>query len=56
MERPNGFVGQRGELKDLKNKINFLHPGFVFRVVGAGYHGANQEKGKFFYSYDKGKS
>ena len=56
MERPNGFVGQGGELKDLKNKINFLDPGFVFRVVGAGYHGANQEKGEFFYSYDRGKS
>lgn len=56
---PENFVGDLGkkpELKKLPSPINFTHPEFVMRFVGDSYHGADDGRGHFFYSYDKGKS
>lgn len=56
---PNGYVGDFGdkpELLALKEPIDFSHPQFAMRMVGAAYHGAEDDRGHFFYSYDAGKS
>lgn len=56
---PTNFVGDLGkkpELKKLSTPINFKHPEFMMRFVGDSYHGADDGRGHFFYSYDKGKS
>lgn len=56
---PEGFVGDFSEmpqLKTLDSPIDFRHPGFALRVVGASYHGADDGRGHFFYTYDKGKN
>lgn len=54
---PDNFVGDFGnmpELKVLGEPIDFEKPGFVMRIVGTSYHGADDPRGHFFYSYDKG--
>lgn len=51
-----GDFGAQPELKTIDSTINFTHPGFVMRVIGAGYHGAEDGRAHFFYSYDKGAS
>ena len=54
---PENFVGDFGdepEFKVLEAPINFKAPGFVMRIVGTSYHGAEDPRGHFFYSYDKG--
>ena len=51
-----GDFGREPELQTLENPIDFSHPKFAMRVVGTAYHGANDERGHFFYSYDAGKS
>lgn len=56
---PDNYVGDFGDmpaLKSLTTAINFRHPGFAMRVVGASYHGAEDGRAHFFYSYDKGNS
>ena len=56
---PEGYVGDFGdqpELKKVEKPINFHHEKFAIRVVGTAYHGANDPRGHFFYSYDGGKS
>lgn len=56
---PKNYVGDFGdmpELKPLATPVNFKHPGFAMRVVGASYHGAEDARGHFFFSYDKGDS
>ncbi len=55
---PDNYAGDFGDVPDLKTldaPINFRHPGFVMRVIGSGYHGAEDGRSHFFYSYDKGK-
>lgn len=56
---PDHFVGDFGktpELKAIDESIHFQHPGFAMRVVGNGYHGADDGRAHFFYTYDTGKT
>ncbi|MGV3556818.1 sialidase family protein [Larkinella arboricola] len=56
---PAQYVGDFGDtpnLKPVSTPINFKHSGFAMRVVGASYHGAEDGRAHFFYTYDKGKS
>ena len=56
---PEHYVGDFGDqpqLKTLEKPINFKEPKFVMRVVGTAYHGAEDPRGHFFYSYDGGVS
>jgi hypothetical protein len=56
---PENYVGDFGdmpELKILEAPLDFKRPGFAMRVVGASYHGAEDGRAHFFYTYDKGKS
>ena len=39
----------------LKQPIDFLQSGFALRVFGNGYHGNADPKGRFFYSFNRGK-
>lgn len=51
-----GDFGNQPDLLPLANPINYQQPGFAMRVVGAGYHGADDGRAHFFYSYDAGKT
>ncbi len=56
---PDNYAGDFGDQPDLKPidaPINYKQPGFAMRVVGAAYHGAEDGRAHFFYSYDAGKS
>ena len=56
---PENYVGDFGdqpELKVLDEPIDFESPGFVMRMVGTGYHGAQDPRGHFFYSMDAGRT
>ncbi len=56
---PDNYAGDFGDIPDLKTldaPVNFKHPGFVIRVIGSAYHGAEDGRAHFFYSYDKGKT
>lgn len=56
---PVDYVGDYGKVPDLQTlneAIDFSHPQFAMRVVGTAYHGAHDERGHFFFSYDAGKS
>lgn len=56
---PENYVGDFGnqpELKTPEEPIDFEAPRFVMRIVGTAYHGANDPRGHFFYSYDGGNS
>jgi len=56
---PVNYVGDFGkipELKTLTEPINFQHKKFAMRVVGTAYHGAEDPRGHFFFSYDAGQS
>lgn len=54
---PDNYVGDLGaqpEIMTLKEPINFDSSKFVMRMVGAAFHGAEDPRGHFFYSYDAG--
>lgn len=51
-----GDFGDQPELKTLSTSIDYTKPGFAMRVVGAAYHGAEDGRAHFFYSYDAGKT
>ena len=56
---PENYVGDFGkkpEIKTLDEPINFQNKKFAMRVVGTAYHGAEDPRGHFFYSYDAGQS
>ena len=56
---PENFVGDFGDLPDFKTlegSIHFNHEGFAMRIVGIAYHGCEDPRAHFFYSYDKGAS
>ena len=55
-EKYVGDFGDKPELLVLDEPVNFLAPGFVMRVVGTAYHGADDPRGHFFYSLNKGGS
>ncbi len=48
--------GDRPELQTITAPLNYREPGFAMRVVGAGYHGADDGRAHFFYSYSGGKT
>lgn len=56
---PDNYVGDLGpkpKCRPLKNPINFEQPRFALRMVGAGYHGAKDGRGHFYYTYDGGEN
>jgi hypothetical protein len=56
---PKDFVGDFGNqptLLNLKKPIDFKSPKFLMRIVGTSYHGANDPRAHFFYSYKAGKT
>ena len=56
---PEHYVGDLGDKPDLKplvNPINFKAPLFALRMVGTAYHGAEDPRGHFFYTYDGGRT
>ena len=55
-EDPENFVGKDDEPVPSPGNIRFGHPDFALRVAADGYHGTNDDKGRFFISYDRGKT
>jgi hypothetical protein len=56
---PEQYVGDDGDQPDLKTlsgPMNFTSGDFMMRIVGTGYHGANDPRAHFFYSDDRGIS
>jgi len=54
---PKNYVGTpQDKITPLEKPIDFTHPKFALRVVGAAYHCAYDGKAHFFYSYDGGKT
>ncbi|MBY5959794.1 glycoside hydrolase [Membranicola marinus] len=56
---PEGYVGDFGQMPDLSpvdDPIDFSHPQFAMRIVGTAYHGAHDDRGHFFFSYDAGQT
>ncbi len=53
---PENYVGDGLTKTELTEPINFLHEGFALRVSGDTYHGNKDHRGRFFYSYDEGKT
>jgi hypothetical protein len=51
-----GDFGNKPERKTVKKAIDFSQPQFAMRIVGTAYHGAHDERGHFFYSYNAGKT
>lgn len=55
-EDPENFVGKDGDPEPSPGNINFGHPDFAMRVAAIGYHGTDDPVGRFFISYDRGKT
>lgn len=53
---PEGFAGDGGAPAPVVQPIDFAAPGFAMRVVGIGYHTAEDPRGHFFVSSDRGRS
>jgi hypothetical protein len=53
VEKPVPYVGRARDLAPLPEPVRLDAPGFAMRVVGVGYHGANEERGGFFLSTDR---
>jgi hypothetical protein len=54
---PAKFVGDYGdepELRRLDRPMKMTSPDFALRIVGAAYHGAEDGRGHFFFSEDRG--
>jgi hypothetical protein len=56
VEEPARYVGSSKDLKLLSKALDFSAPGFAMRVIGEGYHGTEEKRGGFFYSYDRGRT
>ncbi len=54
-EAPEGFTGEGGAPQDPPGGIDFGAPGFALRVMGVGYHGCEDPRGRFYYSLDRGR-
>jgi hypothetical protein len=52
---PANYVGDGQSSVPSPGGIAFDAPGFAMRVVGTGYHGAHDENGSFFVSYNRGQ-
>lgn len=55
-EKPDSFMKDGTEPVPSPGNIDFGHAGFALRVVTTGYHGSEDPKGHFYFSYDRGKS
>ncbi len=55
-EDPANFVGKDGIPQNSPGDIKFNHPDFALRVAATGYHGTDDPVGRFFISYDRGKT
>lgn len=55
-EDPQNFVGSDGVPQPSTGDIHFDHPGFAMKVAAMGYHGTDDPMGRFFISYDRGKT
>ena len=55
-EDPDNFVGDGQFPEPCPGGINFGHPNFALRVAAKGYHGTDDPEGRFFISYDRGKT
>jgi photosystem II stability/assembly factor-like uncharacterized protein len=53
---PDKYVGDGLEKTKLEEPLDFTHEGFALRVSSDTYHGNNDPRGSFYYSYDKGES
>jgi hypothetical protein len=56
---PENYVGDFGDrpvLKELSAPLDFSSGGFMMRIVGDAYHGANDPRAHFFCSLDRGES
>jgi hypothetical protein len=56
VEEPAGYVGSGRGLSPVQDAIDYGAPGFAMRVVGTGYHGAEEKRGGFFCSTDRGRT
>ena len=54
MENPAGYVSRSNLLRTLSVPIDFTQPGFAMRVIGDAYHGSEEKRGGFHFSYDRG--
>ncbi|MEX0685145.1 MAG: sialidase family protein [Balneolales bacterium] len=55
-EDPDNYVGEDGDPVPSPGNIDFNHRGFALRVAARGYHGTDDPIGRFFISYDRGKT
>ena len=56
VEHPENFL-ETGSIPQIcPGNIHFGHPDFAMRVGATGYHGNDDPKGHFYYSYDRGKT
>jgi len=55
-ETPDNFVGTDEEPEPSPGGIHFGDPNFALRVAATGYHGTDDPVGRFFISYDRGKT
>ena len=53
-EALEGFSGDSGVPLDPPGGIDFSADGFALRVMGAGYHGCEDPRGRFYYTLDRG--
>ncbi|ARN56723.1 PA14 domain-containing protein [Sedimentisphaera salicampi] len=53
---PDNYVGDGKEPEPSPGGIHFGHKDFAMRVAATGYHGTSDSKGRFFISYDRGKT
>lgn len=55
-EDPDNFVGIDKDPVPSPGNIRFGHPDFALRVSATGYHGNEDPVGRFFISYDRGRT
>lgn len=56
VEHPHPYVGSGNSLQTVPGAIDFAHPDFAMRVIGDAYHGSEEKRGGFVFSYDRGKT
>ncbi len=56
LERPQNFTQPGMPFGILKDAVNFADPNFALRCTATGYHGAEDARGGFLFSYDRGGS
>ncbi len=55
-EYPDNYVGREGTPRSSPGNIEFGNPDFAMRVAAMGYHGTDDPIGRFFFSYDRGRT